>query len=139
MSLPLASIKQGPEERACFYMPGVVSAMARILLKQASKGTRSRLAAAALGSGSLCSSVLLPLRPPPLPHHPMRFITSYHVTTVVGRLALAACKCLHASTPPVRRLAAFHPPLSCAGAGLLCRSAFWPTVIVERGMERKAR
>jgi hypothetical protein len=39
---------QGPRERACFYLPGVVSAMARVLLKDGSKGTRSRLASAAL-------------------------------------------------------------------------------------------
>ena len=38
----------GPPQRAAFYVPGVVSAMARILVTSTSKGTRSRLGAAAL-------------------------------------------------------------------------------------------
>jgi len=39
---------RGPLQRAAFYVPGVVSAMARILVTSTSKGTRSRLGAAAL-------------------------------------------------------------------------------------------
>jgi len=49
----------GPPQRAAFYVPGVVSAMARILVTSTSKGTRSRLGAAALSCWRHVSSRFL--------------------------------------------------------------------------------
>ena len=52
-------------ERAAFYVPGVVSAMCRIIVTATRKGTRSRLGAAALGytcAGANCFSKGIRLR-----------------------------------------------------------------------------
>jgi hypothetical protein len=82
---------RGPLQRAAFYVPGVVSAMARILVTSTSKGTRSRLGAAALSCWRHISS---------------RFLADNIVQGVAEDLARnvdADLDTEHASTPPQGR------------------------------------
>jgi len=51
-------MEQGPVTRGAFYLPGVVSGMARIVVTATCKGTRSRLGAAALRSCRCCAILL---------------------------------------------------------------------------------